>query len=126
MGECRGTEQLIIMKKILSILVVTISIAGMQGCYYDKEELAYPSTACDTAAMTYTTNIQPIIQNFCYSCHAGAATGSFGINLDSYANLKVEANSGELVHRITSTDPAFMMPKGGPRLSDCDISKIQA
>jgi hypothetical protein len=44
--------------------------------------------------------------------------------LDSYSALKGQGSTGELMRRLTTTDPIKMMPQGGPRLSDCDIAKI--
>ena len=104
-----------------------IAIVCLTGCYYDKAELVYATApACDTVNMTYTKDIVPIMQARCYSCHAGSASGSFGINLDSYNDLKSQATSGELLHRITTSDPSELMPKGGPKLPACEISKINA
>lgn len=114
------------MKKILSLIMIAFVIAAFQGCYYDKAELVYPTQNCDTTNMKYTTGIQNIIHAHCDVCHAGSASGSFGINLDSYGDLKAWADNGTLLDRVTSTDPAVMMPKGGPRLSDCEINKIKA
>lgn len=114
------------MKKPLGVLFIVFAAWQMVGCKYDKLALAESVTTCDTTGMTYTSSIEPIIKSNCYSCHAGTASGSFGINLDSYASLKLEAQSGELLNRLTSTDASVMMPKGGPKLSDCDINKINA
>ena len=117
------------MKKILVIIFIFTFIIFIEGCSYDKAEQVYPinGNACDTTSMTYTTNVQPIIQNYCYSCHAGTAPSGGGIVLDSYAGVKnFAAGGGSLIDRITSTDPSVQMPRGGPKLSDCDISKIKA
>ena len=114
------------MRKILNLVIVFVVIAAFQGCYYDKAELVYPTSGCDTVNMKYTTTIQSIIQSNCNVCHAGTASGANGIKLDSYTELKAKATSGILLNRITSTDPSIMMPKGGPRLSDCDINKFRA
>ena len=113
-------------KKYILFLAITFSAVFVVGCKYDKQELINSVSTCTIDSMTYTKDIQSIIQNNCYSCHAGTASGSFGINLDSYNDLKFEAQSGELLRRLVSTDPSEMMPKGGPRVSDCDINKINA
>jgi mono/diheme cytochrome c family protein len=116
------------MKRIFLYTIVTGIISlSITGCYYDKAELIYAQQpTCDTAGMTYTKNIAPIIQANCYSCHAGTASGSFGINLDSYTSLRAMARSGELLNRLTTTDLSERMPKGGGKLPDCDIAKINA
>lgn len=112
------------MKATIAILTIII-IAASSGCYYDKKELVAPATTCDTANMTYTGNIESIIQARCYSCHQGSSSIS-GFPLDSYDNLKEHVDDGDVVRLITSTDPSEMMPQGGPRLPDCEIAKIVA
>ncbi len=80
--------------------------------------------ACDTVNMTYTANVQPILQANCYSCHGnGGASG--GINLDTYENVKIVAANGELIGTITHAAGHSPMPKGGSKLSDCDINIIK-
>lgn len=122
-------HRIINMKRSLIIAGLLVCMTSLYSCYYDKEEVVYPSNpnpaGCDTASMTYTSHIQSIISANCYSCHQNAS-GSAGISLGTYADLLQYAQNGHLVMRITSTDPSIMMPKGGPRLPDCDISKIQA
>lgn len=116
------------MKSRVLLLLVGLTAGVFSGCYYDKKEVVAPTpitpATCDTAGMTYTANIQSIMQAYCYSCHQGAATGANGITLDNYADLKGEGT--ELINRITSNDPSVMMPRNGPKLSDCDIAKISA
>ena len=43
------------------------------SCYYDVEEELYPSLECDTADITYTADVLPIIEGNCFSCHNQAA-----------------------------------------------------
>lgn len=108
----------------LILIMVVCIISAFVGCAYDKKELIYPTVTCDTTNVTYTDVIEPLVRQRCYSCHAGPGGGISGTSLDSYDDLKTVASFGEVVHRITTTDPSEMMPKGGPRLSDCEISKI--
>ena len=113
------------MKKMFVILVGLFSLVVVfSGCYYHKEDIVFPKTSCDTTNITYAATMLNILKTNCYVCHGGNAEGSFGIKLDSYAAIKNEAVSGELMRRITSKDPAVMMPQGGPALSDCDKTKI--
>ncbi len=116
------------MKKILSAVLIIVSVFAFQGCYYDKEELVYPpnTNTCDTLGMTYTKDIRSIMVANCNSCHAAPAGAGGGIVLDNYAQLKLYADAGNLVNRLITTDASLLMPKGGPKLSDCNIAKIQA
>ena len=115
------------MKKLVFILtIVFASAAVMQGCYYDKAELVYPTNTCDTTNLTYTAKIQPIIQEKCYgsSCHSGDNPVS-GTRLDSYRALSRIDNT-ELIRRITlPPSDADHMPRGRS-LSDCQKNLIIA
>jgi mono/diheme cytochrome c family protein len=80
---------------------------------------------CDTANMTYTANVLPIISGSCYGCHAnGNASG--GVSLGSYASLKTQVDNGNLLHVINHDAGYPAMPLGGSKLSDCNINKIRA
>jgi mono/diheme cytochrome c family protein len=80
---------------------------------------------CDTANMTYTANVLPIISASCYGCHAnGSASG--GVSLGSYASLKTQVDNGNLLHVINHDAGYPAMPQGGTKLSDCNINKIRA
>lgn len=80
---------------------------------------------CDTANIKYTTNVTPILQANCYSCHGNGNTdGSGGIGLDTYAGLKKYADNGFLQGNITHAPGYIGMPYGRPKLDDCSINKI--
>ncbi len=80
---------------------------------------------CDTANIKYTTNVTPILQANCYSCHSNGNTdGSGGISLDTYAGLKKYADNGFLRGNITHAPGYIGMPYGRPKLDDCSINKI--
>ena len=113
------------MRKILIVLTIALSVFYLQGCYYDKADLVYPKSDCDTTGMTYTSDIQSIITTRCSGCHNGTASIS-GVDLMNYQQLKLRADNGVLLDRITTTDMSKLMPQGGPRLPDCEINKIKA
>ncbi len=112
------------MKKIyLSILSIG-TICFLNSCYYDnhkelRPEAALPnSTAtCDTTnAISYSSQIAPIISSACLGCH-NPGNG----DLSSHANVAAYTLSGDLYNRVLTGN----MPNGGPKLSDCDIAKIK-
>lgn len=82
------------------------------------------NTACDTVNMKYATNVQPILQNNCYSCH-GNGQVSGGVSLDNYTKVKAQVDNGKLLAVITHASGYPAMPKGLPKLPDCDINKIR-
>ena len=104
---------------------ITISIIWV-GCQYKKEAIAYPTpVTCDTATVKYSTDIVPILQANCYACHSNANANSFGggNKLECYSNILPYAQFGSLVNAITRT--VNSMPKGSPKMSDCNIAKIR-
>ena len=80
--------------------------------------------ACDTVNMKYAANIQPIIQNNCYSCH-GNGLSQNGVSLDSYDKVKKQADNGNLMGVISHASGYTPMPFGKPKLAQCDINKIK-
>ena len=82
-------------------------------------------TSCDTVNMKYATDVLPILQSSCYSCH-GNGNVSGGVSLGSYASVKTQADNGNLVGVITHAAGYPAMPQGGAKLSDCNINKIKA
>ena len=80
---------------------------------------------CDTANMEYQADIVPILSTFCYSCHGeNTNSGSMGIILEGFDNIKSRADNGTLVGVISHASGYPPMPKDGTKLSDCNINKI--
>lgn len=114
------------MRKVLSIVFLFL-VFSFSACYYDKAELVYPAAAnCDTSNVKFSTTLLPILNASCNSCHGGAANSGAGIPLDTYAGVKNSVNDGAFMHSILQDGQASAMPKGGGKLSACDISKFQA
>ena len=113
------------MKKI--ILISIFGIIGLTGCYRDTEAELYPGTAtCDTTGSTYTTTVAPLLQgNGCVGCHSGGAP-SGNISLAAYTNVRTVALNGKLYGAISHAAGFSPMPKGGNKMSACNISKIKA
>lgn len=118
-------------KRSITIILVAVCFAG---CYYDKEDLVYPrqttttstTTSCDTTAVKYSLDVKNILSTNCYACHSGTAANGGGFKFDVYpGNLVPKALSGALVGTITHSPGFSPMPKGGGKLSDCDIAKIR-
>ena len=115
------------MNKLCAFSVVFLFLAT--ACYYDNEEYLYPSvisgSTCDTAQVTFSGTVSPILQNNCWSCHSNATAGSFGnnIKLENYSDVKnhIQALTGSIKH-----DGSYSpMPKNGNKLNDCLIRKVE-
>jgi mono/diheme cytochrome c family protein len=81
------------------------------------------NTNCDTTTVTFNVTVHPIIKTNCESCHSGSSAGG-GVQLVSYDDIKASAASGRLMGTIRHEQGYSAMPKGGNKLSDCDIAKL--
>lgn len=114
------------MKKLLSAALIAAICIVWFSCQSKKEDIAYPTVAvCDTSAVKFSTDVVPILQSACYSCHSNANANSLGggIKLEGYTNILPYAQLGLLVNAITRSSNT--MPKGSAKLSDCSIGKIR-
>ncbi len=105
------------------MVVFALSISNT-GCYYDKEEILYPGTVCDSSNTTYSTAVVPVLSSFCNGCHGGN-TPSATIRLDTYTGVKQQVDNGRLLGAITHSTSYSPMPKNGNKLSDCNIARIR-
>ena len=85
-----------------------------------------PPATCVTTNMKYATDIAPIIQANCFSCHSNANMAISGISLEGHANLVKKVNDGGLLGAINHAAGFTPMPQGGAKLSACIINKIKA
>jgi hypothetical protein len=108
-----------------SIFFAAIALMlGLGGCYYDDEANLYPQIGgCDNANVTYSGTISVIMNSYCNACHNGTAE-PFNIITNNYSDLKTLVDNGKLWGAVNH-ESAFPMPKNGPKLSDCDLSKIR-
>ena len=115
------------MRRLLPLLMVLSggALATSMGCTKaSADKLAPP---CDTTNVSYSTQIVPIMEQYCYSCHGNDNTGgSGGINLNTYVNLKFYAGNGYLVGNVTHAAGYVGMPYGKPPLSTCETNTIIA
>lgn len=106
-----------------------IFISGLlllSSCYYDNyDDLATDPNACDTLNMTYSADVAPIMSQSCVSCHGGGAPAG-NISLETYSEVKVQADNGKLLGTIKHQSGYSPMPKGQSQLSECDINKVEA
>ena len=112
-------------ENIRDLLITTVLLILISGCYYDSEEELYPSTECNTDDVTYSGTVVPILEENCYeSCHSKSASTS-GITLEGYDNIIPYVNSGQLLGAIKHNPGFSQMPEGAPMLMDCTIAKIE-
>jgi hypothetical protein len=109
------------MKKLFSALLI---LSIVFSCSKNNEQNLGGANTCNSTNMTFTTDIKPILQNNCFSCH-GNGLSQNGINFDTYAGVKAVADNGKLVGAITHAAGFLPMPQSAPKLSDCNINKIK-
>lgn len=113
------------MKKLILPMVFFI----LSACYYDSEEALFgkPGTGCDTTVTKFSTEIKPILQSSCLSCHSNSAAqgNGGGIKLQDYADVKTNVLNGRLIGSIDHSSGFSSMPKGGGKLTDCNILIIK-
>ncbi len=115
------------MKILLYVSLLLLLI--LSACYYDSEEYLYPqlNSQCDTTNVTYTTSIQPVLQQYCLSCHSNATASAFGgnIKLENYSDVKTYANNG-ILYGVVSHQPGYPpMPQGANKLDNCTVSTFK-
>jgi hypothetical protein len=111
--------------KIITMFTVSLGML-VDSCYYDKSDLLYPGSnaPCDSTNAFYKTEVMPVLNNQCYSCHTGASA-SGGITLGSYDTDKAVAQTGKLYGSVSHAVGFSPMPKGGATLNSCQLNKIK-
>ncbi len=106
-------------------IAVILAFAGLfaAGCYYDSEEDLYPGN-CDTANVSYSGDVVPIVNGNCQVCHSTAAALG-GVRLEGYDAIKIWVNNGRLLGAIRHEQGFSAMPQNAAKLSACNIAKIE-
>jgi len=89
-----------------------------------KKNITPCPSNCDTTKFTYTGSIAPLMAKYCNGCHSGAGA-SGGVVLNSYAGIKVVADNGKLQGSINGVSGFSFMPKGGTKLSNCQLIQVK-
>jgi hypothetical protein len=114
-----------IFAKIILIFAFAASLF-LGACYYDNEHDLYQfvNQPCDTTTVKFSTSVSPILQTSCNSCHSSQSPSGNVIS-DSYNGVKTIADDKRLWGTITHQTGYSQMPKGGNKLSDCNLAKIR-
>jgi cytochrome c553 len=112
---------------LLGGALALLTIAG--GCTYSHGDPQAIVAPCDATAAnsTFAAVVSPIFQTNCRNACHNTTLQEGGVNFDNFSELAFYANSGSIVRRIKQdpNHPDFM-PKGGTKLADCDIARIEA
>jgi hypothetical protein len=103
------------MRKILYLSIAALTLS-LSACYYDTEEELYPNSFSgntDTANVTYSGTIAPLLAANCNSCHS---SGGSSPDLTTYAN--VFASKALIKARAIDGSPSPMPSSGLMSLSN--------
>ena len=89
------------------------------------ENLMCEETTCNIESISFSNDINPIIETFCKGCHSGSFP-SGGISLENYNTIIEVVNSGQLIGAVTWSDGFSRMPQNQDQLDNCNIDKIKA
>ncbi len=103
---------------LFKILVLTL----VSSCYNDNEEDLYGPINCDVSEVTYSVNVQPIINSSCATTGCHTSGGTAPGNFNNYNELKSKVDNGTFENRVLIQKT---MPPNSP-LSDCELETLQA
>lgn len=106
-------------------IIALFTIILINGCYYNIEEELYPTVDCEIIDMSYQNDIAPIMEKDCYACHSIEANFA-NITVEGYENISIYVSNQKLLNSIKHQAGFSPMPKGTPKLLDCEIEKIEA
>jgi hypothetical protein len=108
------------MKKGILIIFGLLFLFSM--CYYDNEEQLNINidNSCDTANVTFSGTIYPIMSASCIGCHG--ENGSGGYDLRTYDAVKQDID--KIIGGISYAQGFIQMPMGTPKFDDCKIRKF--
>ena len=109
-------------RRIINSLVLGMIV--FSSCYYDVAETLYPAGTCITTNMSYANDINPILQQNCFSCHSADANNG-NVILEGYNQLMPNITNGHLLKAIKHESGISPMPQSTTPLSSCEISKIE-
>ncbi|MEZ4950222.1 MAG: hypothetical protein R2879_13170 [Saprospiraceae bacterium] len=82
------------------------------------------AVVCDTSNVTYNSSVKPILQTYCYGCHAGSGFLG-GIDYTNYSGVKATVDNGKLWGSVNHASGYSAMPQNGAKLSACDLQIIK-
>ncbi len=79
---------------------------------------------CDSSKYKFAADIQPMINTYCKGCH-NSVTLSGGYSYETYQGILEPIQNGRFLGAIKHQRGYSPMPRGGSKLTDCQIQKIE-
>jgi hypothetical protein len=100
-------------------------ICYFTSCTYISEEELLKDVPCDTTNISYN-DLTYIFSGTCSTCHSTVFTYKPGIVMDTYTGVRTSIQTGLVLPAINHVDGVPPMPSGMPKLTACEINKIEA
>ena len=124
------------MRKIFSVIGFFAVLLYLTSCENTSlEELTKDdcdtcqNVICDTTfTLSYANDIRTITAEYCDKCHSALNGPIYGDGnvLDNHSGLADYASNGILLCSIKHEVDCSPMPEDDPKLSDCNIARIEA
>lgn len=113
------------MNRFFLLILILIPLFYLNSCEYSSNDEVF---VCDTVNVSYKKDIVPILSNNCYRCHSNQNSTIFGdgVDLEGYKEDSTLISAGLILCNVKRVNGCKAMPKGAPKLPDCDIAKIQS
>ncbi len=114
--------------KIIKLSPCVLLFLALSSCYYDNKEDLFvylDDQPCEFTTISFTTDIVPILDQYCVSCHRPADQQG-GINLVGYQQAVKYAKDGSLYGSANHAAGYVPMPVGTRKIPSCDIQKLKA
>lgn len=111
----------IILSGFVLILIFTTCKTARQS---EKTAITQPALDCSTMDVTYSFDIKPVFETFCFDCH-GDEEEEGGFNFMKISEIKRAAKSGALLGSIKWKRGFSRMPENDPQLDAKTINKIE-
>jgi hypothetical protein len=102
------------MKKTIILTFVIAFVANMYSCTKDTALAPPPAPTCDSTHISYAKTIQPIMTNYCTSCH-NPTYGSGANDLTQYTQVKAgmedSTSLNSIICRTSGTTCGDIMPQ---------------
>lgn len=112
-----------LIKPCILYVIVIITAYWSISCENQNVEDLFGQSDCDTSQVSYSGYVEPLFRNHCYRCHSNANLIA-PFSLEGYDNVKMRVSTGQLYGALNHLQGYQPMPRGGPRLPDCDLAKI--
>lgn len=115
------------MRIIIFFGVVSFLVSVLTSCTFNNEYDYFGDTevpeVCDTLVTTYDS-LTYIFTDICSECHNSEYTYRGGIEMDTYISVKSSIETGKVLPAIKH-EGDYKMPFELPKLSDCEIQRIE-